>query len=46
MPAVLVEMGFLTDPEEALWLNRVENQNILAQAIAEGIEISLEGGGI
>jgi N-acetylmuramoyl-L-alanine amidase len=46
MPAVLVEMGFLTDPEEARWLNKPENQNVLAQAIAEGIEISLEGGGI
>ena len=46
MPAVLVEMGFLTDPEEARWLNEGVNQNLLAQAIAEGIEISLEGGGI
>jgi len=45
-PAVLVEMGFLTDPEEARWLNEGVNQNLLAQAIAEGIEISLEGGGI
>jgi len=46
MPAVLVEMGFLTDPEEARWLNKGVNQNLLARAIAEGIEISLEGGGI
>ena len=45
-PAVLVEMGFLTDPEEARWLNKGVNQNLLARAIAEGIEISLEGGGI
>jgi len=45
-PAVLVEMGFLTDPEEARWLNEGVNQNLLARAIAEGIEISLEGGGI
>jgi len=46
MPAALVEMGFLTDPEEARWLNEGVNQNLLARAIAEGIEISLEGGGI
>lgn len=46
MPAALVEMGFLTDPEEASWLNNPNNQRVLAKAIAEGIEISLEGGGI
>ena len=45
-PAVLVEMGFVTDPEEAEWLNQSANQQLLARALAEGIEISLEGGGI
>ena len=44
MPAVLVEMGFLTDPEEATWLKRPMNQQLLARALAEGIKISLEGG--
>lgn len=46
MPAALVEMGFLTDPEEAEWLNKSESQQLLARALAEGIEIALEGGGI
>ena len=44
MPAVLVEMGFLTDPEEAAWLKQSLNQQLLARALAEGIKISLEGG--
>ena len=43
-PAVLVEMGFLTDPEEAAWLKQSLNQQLLARALVEGIKISLEGG--
>ena len=36
MPAVLVEMGFLSDNEEAEWLRQVTSQKLLAEAIAEG----------
>jgi N-acetylmuramoyl-L-alanine amidase len=36
-PAVLLEMGFLTNPDEAAWLARRETQMQMAQAIAKGI---------
>jgi len=37
MPALLVEVGYLTNPEEAQWLTRATYQNKLASGIAEGI---------
>lgn len=43
MPAILVELGFLPDPEEALFLNNKINQKIMARALAEATEHFLEG---
>ncbi len=37
MPAVLVEMGFLTHPEEARQLRSDQYQRAMAQALAEAI---------
>jgi len=44
MPAVLVELGFLSDNEEAIFLNDRENQKIISWALADGAEYFLEGG--
>ncbi|TYT75999.1 N-acetylmuramoyl-L-alanine amidase family protein [Desulfobotulus mexicanus] len=38
MPAVLVETGNLRSPRDALWLADPDNQNTLAEAIANGID--------
>ena len=38
MPAILVEVGFLSNPTEAGRLGRAEHQQALARAIASGIE--------
>ena len=46
MPAILVEVGFVTDPEEAAILKSVENQGVIAQWLVNAIEFYLEGGGI
>ncbi len=46
MPAALVELGFITDDDEALFLNNPKNQKVMAKAIADAIELFLEGGGI
>ena len=43
MPAILVELGFLPDPEEALFLNNKMNQKVMAKALAEATEHFLEG---
>lgn len=43
MTAILVELGFLPDPEEALFLNNKINQKIMARALAEATEHYLEG---
>jgi len=43
MPAILVELGFLPDKEEALFLNNKINQKIMARALAEATEHFLEG---
>lgn len=37
MPAILVEMGFLSDDEEARWLNNVPHQKLLASSILKGV---------
>lgn len=39
MPAVLLEMGFLTHPEEARQLSRDSYQRQLARAIADALEV-------
>lgn len=42
MPAVLVEMGFLSNKEEREKLNSEEYQKLLAEELAEGILLSLK----
>jgi len=42
MPAILVELGFLSDDEEAQLLVKSENQEIMAQAIVDGVVKWLE----
>ena len=37
-PAVIVECGFLTNPEEAGLLSKEEYQNKIVEAIVKGIE--------
>lgn len=44
MPAVLVELGFLSDNEEAVFLQDKDTQKKMALALAEGAEYFLEGG--
>ncbi|SVE39958.1 uncharacterized protein METZ01_LOCUS492812, partial [marine metagenome] len=38
MPSVLVETGFISNPEEARRLSQAEHQDKMAQAVARGIE--------
>ena len=45
MPAVLVELGFLSDNEEALFLSATTNQEVMAKSLCEAAELFLEGGG-
>ena len=45
MPAVLVELGFLSDNEEALFLSAIANQEVMAKSLCEAAETFLEGGG-
>jgi len=42
-PAILVEGGFLSSPEEAAEINRPAYRQILAQAVADGLEAFLQG---
>ena len=42
MPAVLVELGFLSDDEEAQLLIKPENQKVMAEAITSGVVQWLE----
>lgn len=44
MPAVLVETGFLTDPEEYALLRQAEYQEKIAQAVALAVLDALKGG--
>jgi len=37
MPAILVEMGFISDYEEAKWLALLPHQAVLTQAVGNGI---------
>jgi len=37
MPAILVEMGFVSDPEEAEWLSLVTSQTLLAGSLGEAL---------
>lgn len=43
-PAILAELGFLTDPEEAKFLADRRNQRTFAYALSEATELFLEGG--
>ena len=45
MPAILVELGFLSDNEEALFLSGIDNQEVMAKSLCEAAEHFLEGGG-
>lgn len=38
MPAVLVEVGFISNPSEEKWLSSKKEQELAARAIADGIE--------
>ena len=42
-PAVLVELGFLSDPEEATWLVGSKNQEAMAAALGKASELFLSG---
>lgn len=44
-PAILVELGFATNPDEGNRLTQADYQDTLAQALAKGITRFLEGGG-
>ncbi len=37
MPAVILEPGFVTNPEEAAWLAEFETQAAIAGAIVEAV---------
>jgi len=45
MPAILVELGFLSDNEEAMFLSGIDNQEVMAKSLCEVAELFLEGGG-
>lgn len=42
IPTCLIEVGFITNDEEASWLNQRETRVVIAQAIAKGITKYLE----
>lgn len=44
MPAILVELGFISDDEEAEFLNKLINQKMIAKALLEPAELFFEGG--
>lgn len=41
-PSVLLELGFMINPEEFEWITDEESQQVLAETLAEGIETWLE----
>ena len=43
MPAILVELGFISNPEEEVYLNSEDGQNALAGAIAKAVKKYKEG---
>ena len=42
-PSVLLELGFMINPEEFEWITDEESQRELAKTLAEGVETWLEG---
>jgi N-acetylmuramoyl-L-alanine amidase len=44
MPAVLIEFGFISNDEQAKFLNEYENQYMIVDALADTVEGFLEGG--
>lgn len=42
MPAVLVEIGFGTNPSEAAWLSDADSQRNIARTIAQSVLAYLE----
>ena len=42
MPLVIVECGFLSNPQEAELLGQEEYQNLMAEAVTEGVKAYLE----
>ena len=45
-PAILVELGFISDPEEAEFLNDKKNQRIMAKALIEATQLYFESGAV
>ena len=43
-PAILVELGFISDPEEAKFLANKKNQRVMAKALIEASQLFFEGG--
>ncbi len=39
MPAILIEVGYLSDPEEAIFINNPANQELIASAISDGVNL-------
>jgi len=44
MPSVLIEFEFLSNPKQAEYLNLIENQRKIANAVASAVEFFLEDG--
>jgi N-acetylmuramoyl-L-alanine amidase len=42
MPSVLIEMGFLSNPYEEMFLNSEKGQETIAKALSEGIQLFLK----
>jgi len=45
MPSILIEFEFLSNPEQAEYLNSKANQRVMVKAVADTIEYFLEEGG-
>ncbi|MGB9886711.1 MAG: N-acetylmuramoyl-L-alanine amidase [Moorellales bacterium] len=46
VPALLLEMGFISNPSQEEWLARSENRKLVAEALREGLEKALAPGGL